>query len=572
MKKDLYFSDPWWKNAVVYQVYPRSFYDANDDGVGDLKGLRAYASRLVTLGVDAVWLSPVYVSPMRDNGYDIANYDAIDPAFGSLEDFEDVIDILHASGVRLIMDLVVNHTSIDHPWFQESCDSNSPKRDWYIWRAPRSECVPNEDAGPGEWRGDEPNQWRSAFSGPTWTWHEPSQSYYMHLFSSEQPDLNWENPELRQEIYAMMRRWLDRGVDGFRMDVINLISKPENLYEDGPGGLDRAMFGPRFHEYMQEMRREVFDAYPDRTFLTVGEAPGATPDQAALTTDPARRELDMVFQFEHMGLDSADGDKFHPKPLHLPDMKRNLARWCMELEGRGWNSLYLSNHDQPRPVSRFGNDREFRHESATAWGSMLHAHKGTPFIYQGEEIGMANFPWESIDQFNDVETINYWRECVELGGQDPAEVWPGIVAMSRDNARTPVQWADSPHGGFGSSSAAPWLPVNPDYSEVNVSAQASDPHSTWSFYQKMIELRHCYEILTEGSFELLYAQDEHLWWVRREWNGEVLDAVANMSDEPHEIEIPEGEVLLANHADATEQRSAGVLRPWETMWIWRSAQ
>ena len=558
---------PWWKDSTVYQVYPRSFQDTNGDGIGDIPGITRRVPYLADLGVEIVWLSPVYRSPMRDNGYDIADYDAIDPMFGSMDDIDELISALHERGMKLVMDLVVNHTSSDHPWFIESQDPSSPKRDWYIWRAARSERQPDENAGPGQWRGDEPNQWRSAFSGPVWSWHNESQSYYMHLFAPEQPDLNWENPEVRQAIYAMMRRWCDRGVDGFRMDVINLISKPDNLYEDGPGGLDRAMFGPRFHDYMQEMHREVFDAYPDRVFFTVGEAPGATPDQASLTSHPERRELDMVFQFEHMGLDSRDGDKFHPRALHLPDMKRNLAHWTRSLHNRGWNSLYLSNHDQPRPVSRYGNDLTYRHESACAWGAMLHAHQGTPFVYQGEELGMGNFPWQDLHQFNDLETLNYWRECVELGGQQPDQVWPGIVAMSRDNARTPLQWDDSDHGGF--TTGTPWLPVHPAYTSVNAARQTADPSSTFSFYQRMIALRKEHPILVDGTFMLLHEDDQRLWWVRREWDGHVLEALANMSDEAYEIECPEGEILLSNYPDAHEQRDSGVLRPWETLWILR---
>lgn len=556
---------PWWKSSTVYQVYPRSFQDSNGDGIGDIPGITRRVPYLAELGVEIVWLSPVYRSPMRDNGYDIANYDDIDPMFGSMSDMDDLIAAIHAHGMKIVMDLVVNHTSSDHPWFIESKNLSSPKRDWYIWRSRRTECVPDENVQPGQWRGDEPNQWRSAFSGPVWSWDPASQAYYMHLFAPEQPDLNWENPQMRAEIYAMMRRWCERGVDGFRMDVINLISKPDKLYEDGPGGLDRAMFGPRFHEYMQEMHREVFDAYPDRVFFTVGETPGATPDQACLTTDPERHELDMIFQFEHMGLDSRDGDKFHPTALHLPDMKRNLAHWTTSLHNRGWNSLYLSNHDQPRPVSRYGNDSLYRHESACAWGAMLHAHQGTPFVYQGEELGMGNFPWSHLDQFNDIETLNYWRECVDLGNQSMREVWPGIVAMSRDNARTPVQWDDSPHAGF--TTGTPWLPVHPNYQRVNAAHQVGQPASTFSFYQRMIRLRKELPVLVEGSFTLLHDDHPTLWWVQREWKGQVLWALANMSDEPCETTLPEGEIVLANYPDAGHKHGTGVLRPWEAMWI-----
>lgn len=549
----------WWKASTVYQVYPRSFMDANGDGIGDIAGITSKVDYLDTLGVDIVWLSPVYQSPMRDNGYDIADYEAVDPMFGTMEDLDALIHALHERGMKLVMDLVVNHTSDQHPWFIESQDPSSPKRDWYIWRSRRTEVEPDEHAEAGQWRGDEPNQWRSAFSGPTWTWHRDSGEYYMHLFAPQQPDLNWENPNVRQAIYAMMRRWLERGVDGFRMDVINLISKPENLYEDGPGGLDRAMFGPHFHEYMAEMRREVFDAYPDRQFFTVGEAPGATPEQAVMTSAPERAELDMVFQFEHMGLDSDDGNKFHPAPLNLVHMKENLARWTRELSGRGWNSLYLSNHDQPRPVSRYGNDAAWRHRSATAWSAMLHSHQGTPFVYQGEELGMGNFPWEKLCEFNDLETLNYWRESVELGGGDPSREWDGIVAMSRDNARTPMQW--SAEGGF--SAERPWLPMNPVTSTVNAAAQVGVEGSTFEFFRRMIGLRKTMPVLVDGTFELLVPEHESVWWVRRQYEGVTLHAIANMSDQECVAILPTGDIILGNVDSPAGDR----LQPWEVRWI-----
>lgn len=563
----------WWKTSTVYQVYPRSFMDSNGDGVGDIPGITAQVPYLHRLGVDVVWLSPVYRSPMRDNGYDISDYEAIDPLFGTMADLDALIAALHERGMKLVMDLVVNHTSSDHPWFIESRNPNSPKRDWYVWRSRRTEVTPNEDAAPGQWRGDEPNHWRSAFSGPTWTWDPSSGEYYLHLFTPQQPDLNWENADMRSEVYAMMRRWLERGVDGFRMDVVNLISKPENLYDDEPGGLDKAMFGPRFHDYIQEMRREVFDRFPDRVFFTVGETPGASPADAIMTSAPERGELDMVFQFEHMGLDSADGNKFHAKRLHLPDMKENLARWTRELCGRGWNSLYLSNHDQPRPVSRYGNDTQWRHRSATAWSGMLHAHQGTPFVYQGEELGMGNFPWADLSQFNDVETINYWREAVEFGGADPEVEWRGVTLMSRDNARTPMQW--SADGGF--TSGTPWLPVNPDCAVVNAKAQVGVEGSTFEFFRQMIALRKELPVLIQGGFELLAGEHPCLWWVRRtmdiDGQSVVLDAVANMSDtalaaDQFPCALPQGRVVLSN---LDEEPAADHLEPWEIRWVLRSA-
>ncbi|QWW20520.1 alpha-glucosidase [Schaalia sp. 19OD2882] len=564
---------PWWRTATAYQVYPRSFQDSDGDGIGDIPGITSRIPYLATLGVDVLWLSPVYRSPMEDNGYDISDYEDVDPVFGSLADLERLIETAHEAGIRIVMDLVVNHTSDQHPWFQASRNPADPKRDWYVWRRPRElpEGAPvDTDAAPGQWRGDEPNGWVSAFSGPVWTLDEASGEYYLHFFAPGQPDLNWENPEVRHAVHAMMRRWIDRGVDGFRMDVINCISKPEDLYQDSSGGLDKAFFGPRFHEWMQEMHREVFDRYPDTVFLTVGECPGATIDQARLTTDPVRRELDMVFQFEHVELDATDGDKFRPRPMPLQEMKRSLASWTKGLAGRGWNSLYLSNHDRPRPVSRFGSPEHHRHASATAWGGMLHAHQGTPFVYQGEELGMADYPWTSIDQFDDVETKGVWRERVELGGQDPSIVWPGIVHASRDNARTPVHWDAGEHAGF--TTGTPWLPVNPDHTWLNAAAQVGVAGSTFEFYRRMIALRKELPVLVDGSFELLHADDPKLWWVRREFDGVRLDAVGNMSDAPLTCDLPSGEVVLSNACEAGEGGKAPACRmdqlaPWEIRWV-----
>lgn len=555
----------WWKSSTVYQIYPRSFQDSNGDGIGDIPGITSRVPYLKKLGVDIVWLSPLYRSPMADMGYDIADYQDVDPMFGTLDDLDELITQLHAHDMRLIMDLVVNHTSNRHPWFQEALDPASDKRDWYIWRDPRPGATAHEVPA-GQRRGDEPNDWTAAFNGPSWTWHEASQQYYLHLFAPEQPDLNWDNPQLRQAIFEMMRWWLDRGVDGFRMDVINLISKPEGFDQPGEGSITSAAFGPHFHEYIQQMHREVFDRYPDRVFFTVGETPGATPHDAILTSDPARRELDMIFQFEHMGLDSADGDKYHIRDLHLPDMKRNLARWSQELAGKGWNSLYLSNHDQPRPLSRYGDEENHRYHSATAWGAMLHAHPGTPFVFEGEEIGMSNYPWSGIDQFKDVETIGQWRQSVTLDGQDPQAVWPAIVKMSRDNARTPMQWDATENAGF--TTGEPWLPVNPNYETVNAQAQVDQAGSTFEFYRAMIALRKEYPILVEGDFELVEPDDPSMWWVRRTLGDQVLDAVANMSSHSIACAVPDGDVILSNRRhDNGDDWEYAALAPWEVRWV-----
>ncbi|WP_034285784.1 alpha-glucosidase [Schaalia suimastitidis] len=553
---------PWWKTSTVYQIYPRSFQDSNGDGVGDVAGITRRIGYLKELGIDIVWLSPVFASPMVDNGYDISDYEAIDPLFGSNDDMDELIAAASKVGIRIILDLVVNHTSNQHPWFIESLDPRSPKRDWYIWRAPRAGASAR-DVEPGQWRGDEPNRWVSAFSGPVWTWHPQSGQYYLHFFAPEQPDLNWENPRLRAEIYAMMRRWLERGISGFRMDVINCISKPATLCDDTDGGIDRAFFGPRFHEWMQEMRREVFDYYPDRVFFTVGETPGATLADAQLSTDPRRKELDMIFQFEHMEFDATHGDKFTPCALPLAQMKKSLARWSNGLYGCGWNSLYLSNHDRPRTVSRFGSPELFRYQSATAWAGMLHAHQGTPFVYQGEELGMANYPWSDITQFNDVETRGLWRDRVEFGDADAQTLWEGILHASRDNARTPMQWDDTPHAGF--TTGTPWLPVNPDYIQVNAKAQQDDASSIFAFYRRLIALRKELPIIIDGTVDLLAPDHTQLWHIRRRISGQVLEAVANMSDTPLDYAVPEGNIVIANYPPSL--RRSDRLQPWELRWV-----
>jgi oligo-1,6-glucosidase len=439
-------NDQWWKAAVVYQVYPRSFADSNGDGIGDIRGIINRLDHLEDLGIDVVWLSPVYASPQDDNGYDISDYYAVDPTFGTLQDLDELIAELHARGMKLVMDLVVNHTSDEHAWFQESAASrSSAKRDWYIWRDPRE--------------GAEPNNWGSFFSGSAWELDQNTGQYFLHLFSRKQPDLNWDNPEVRAAVYQMMNWWLDRGIDGFRMDVISFISKHPDL-PDGPvsnggswgNGIPFYGSGPRVHEYLQEMHREVF-AHRDADLMTVGEMVDATPELARLYTDQARRELDMVFHFEHVGLDHGPGGKFTRKPLDLVAVKHSFARWQEALADVGWNSLYWNNHDQPRAVSRFGNDTDYWYESATALATVLHLMRGTPYIYQGEELGMTNMPFSSIDDFRDLESLNYYREAVAgSDGSKAAELLAGIAVGGRDNARTPVQWDATPNAGFTKAS------------------------------------------------------------------------------------------------------------------------
>ncbi|MBI9114540.1 glycoside hydrolase family 13 protein [Sanguibacter suaedae] len=555
----------WWTRAVVYQIYPRSFADSDGDGIGDLGGIRSRLDHLADLGVDVLWLSPIYPSPQHDNGYDISDYEDIDPLFGSLEEFDALLAEAHDRGMKLVMDLVVNHTSDEHPWFVESRSStDNPKRDWYWWRAPR--VAEDGTSGP-------PNDWRSAFSGPAWTLDERTGEYYLHLFARQQPDLNWENQDVREAVYAMMNRWLDRGVDGFRMDVINLISKRlEHIDgEDDERGTGLGfIMGPRLHEFMQEMHEAVF-AGRDRELLTVGEMPGVDVDEARLFTDPARRELDMVFQFEHVSLDQGE-DKFDPQPFDLVALKESLGRWQEGLADVGWNSLYLNNHDQPRLVSRFGDDEEYRYESATLWVTVLHLHRGTPFVYQGEEIGMTNVPFVSVDEFRDVESVNYYREKVEEEGRPAAEVFEGLRRMSRDNARTPVQWDDSPHAGF--TTGEPWIPANPRYVTINAEADRASDRSVFAHYQRLVTMRHEDPVVALGDFEMLEADHPRLYAFTRTLDGQQLLVAANVSGEPLDVPLLEGwghhELVLSNDASLGADHPPSRLGPWEVR-VYRSA-
>jgi oligo-1,6-glucosidase len=568
-----------WRRWVVYQVYPRSFADSDGDGVGDLRGVLAHLDHLQRLGVDVVWLSPVYRSPMDDNGYDISDYRDVDPLFGTLADLDELIKELHARGMRLVMDLVVNHTSDEHPWFLESRSSrDNPKRDWYWWRDARPGTSPGTP-------GAEPTNWESHFSGPTWTWDEHTGQYYLHIFSRKQPDLNWENPEVRQAIYAMMRWWLDRGVDGFRMDVINMISKDTSLPDTvprpgsryGPG--DRYFTcGPRNHEFLQEMYREAFASRntEDAHVLTVGEMPSVTIPQAILFTAPERRELDMVFQFQHVRLDIG-ADKYDLRPLHLPDLKASLAAWQAGLAGRGWNSLYWSNHDQPRAVSRFGDDGAHRVASAKTLATVLHLHQGTPFVYEGEELGMANAPFATIGDFRDIQALNYYAQAAARGGVDLAALLGAMRKMSRDQARTPVQWDASANAGF--TAGTPWIAINPDYTTVNAAAQAGRPGSVYEHYRKLIELRHTDPVITDGDFELLLPEHPAIWAFLRHGPDTELLVAANFSADavgavlPLDSEWAGAAVVLTNLPDQEPIQPPPdlKLRPWESV-IWRRSR
>ena len=471
----------WWKESVVYQIYPRSFCDSNGDGIGDLRGIIGKLDYLKELGIDVVWLSPVYQSPNDDNGYDISDYRDIMDDFGSLADWEELLAGMHARGIKLVMDLVVNHTSDEHPWFVESRKSvDNPYRDYYIWRPPKD--------------GREPNNWASYFSPSAWQLDETTGEYYLHLFSRKQPDLNWENPKVRAEVFELMRWWLDKGIDGFRMDVINLISKQPGLPDAPVVTPDRYQWGgehftngPRMFEYLQEMKEQVLSKYD---ILTVGETPAVTPQDAIALTNEETGFLSMVFQFEHMDLDAArEGGLTRPQLPHwdLLELKQVMTRWQKGLEGRGWNSLYLSNHDQPRSVSRFADDGPYRVESAKMLATFLHFQQGTPYIYQGEEIGMTNVAFESIDDYRDIATRHLYREAVEAHGVDPQLALTVVHARSRDNARTPMQWDEGPQAGF--TTGEPWIKVNPNHAAINVVQALADPHSVLHYYRQLIRLR-----------------------------------------------------------------------------------
>ena len=547
----------WWRRAVVYQIYPRSFQDTSGDGVGDIPGIIRRLDHLDALGVDVVWLSPVYRSPQDDNGYDISDYEDIDPLFGSLDDLDELIAGLHSRGMRLMMDLVVNHTSDEHDWFRASRSSkDDPKRDWYIWRPARQ--VPGLEPGQP---GTEPTNWGSFFSGSTWAWDEGSGEFYLHLFSTKQPDLNWENEDVRRAVYEMMGRWLDRGVDGFRMDVINFISKTyplaDGLKRDGDlygDGASLVVNGPRIHEFLHEMNETVF-ASRAAHIVTVGEMPGVTLAEAQRYTDPARAELDMVFQFEHVSLAEGPGGKFDPRPVDRVVLKRNLADWQAALAPatdesgriageRGWNSAYWDNHDQPRAVSRYGDDDPaWRAISAKTLASILHLHRGTPYVYQGEEIGQTNTVFTGIDSYRDLETINHYRERVDVG-DDPEAVLAGLPANSRDNARTPVQWDAGPQAGF--TTGTPWIDVTPNYTEINAANQVGVPGSVFEHYRALIALRHADDAVALGTFRLFDAEDAGSWTILREFvnaDGERQQVLLLASCAREGLETGEGSAL-----------------------------
>ena len=552
----------WWKNSVVYQIYPRSFADSNGDGIGDLNGITAHLDYLQKLGVDVVWLSPVYQSPNDDNGYDISDYQNIMQEFGTMEEFDRMLAEMHKRGIRLVMDLVVNHTSDEHAWFIESKKSKeNPYRDFYIWREGKD--------------GKEPNNWGACFGGSTWEYDRETDMYYLHCFSKKQPDLNWENKAVRNNIYEMMCWWCEKGIDGFRMDVISMISK-EQSYPDGEihGGSSYADFGPfvcngpRVHEYLQEMNREVLSKY---NLLTVGETAGVTIEEAKKYANLDGTELGMVFQFEHVDLTVGEFGKRTDERFCLKDLREVLNKWQTELEGKAWNSLYWSNHDQPRAVSRFGNDGPmYRKLSAKMLATCLHMMKGTPYIYQGEELGMTNVPFNSLDDYRDIETFNSYKQLVEIEKSVSHEdMLRYMRKSSRDNARTPMQWNKEKNAGF--SEHIPWIMMNPNYQTINAEAEMKDTNSIFHTYQKLIQLRKEYEIITLGKYELIMKDDENIYVYKRLYQDEELYVYCNFTDKEvsYDASILNNEkVLIQNY----NQHQKGILKPYESIVFYQKSR
>ena len=535
----------WWKECVVYQIYPRSFCDSNGDGIGDIRGITSKMDYLKELGIDVVWLSPVYQSPNDDNGYDISDYQAIMEEFGTMEDFDEMLAAAHERGIRIVMDLVVNHTSDEHKWFMESRKSkDNAWRDYYIWRDGKDAQTP-------------PNNWGSCFGGSAWQYDEETAMYYLHLFSKKQPDLNWDNPKVRQEVFDMMTWWCDKGIDGFRMDVISMISKTKEMPDGEIQGLygsfgPYCVHGPNVHKYLQEMNEKVLSKYD---IMTVGETAGVTTELAKQYAGENTHELDMVFQFEHVEGDGKYG-KWTDEKLPLTTLKKTMSRWQTELYGAAWNSLFWDNHDQPRAVSRFGDDRpQFREVSAKMLATCLHMQQGTPYIYQGEELGMTNYPFESPADFRDIESINAYQEWCAEGPLSHEDFWPCMLYKSRDNARTPVQWDDSPQAGF--TTGTPWIAVNPNYKEINAKAEAADPDSVFHYYKKLIALRKENPIMVYGKYELLLADSEELFVFTRTLENEKLLVVCNFCDHKAAFTIPEEFVgapcLIANMANGYDK-------------------
>lgn len=549
----------WWKESVVYQIYPRSFKDSNADGIGDIKGITEKLEYIKELGVDVVWISPVYDSPCDDNGYDISDYRAILKEFGTMQDFDTMLDTAHHLGLKVIMDLVVNHTSDEHKWFVESRKSkDNPYRDYYIWRTSKD--------------GKEPNNWGASFGGSAWEYDEKTDMYYLHLFSRKQPDLNWENQKVRDEVFEMMNWWCQKGIDGFRMDVISMISKVQS-FPDGEvnGGLygngsPYYINGPRVHEYLQEMNQKVLSKYD---LITVGEAAGVTTEEAIKYANENETELNMVFQFEHVSIGDGELGKWTTKRFDLQELKKVMTKWQTKLQGKAWNSLYLGNHDQPRSVSRFGNDKvEYREVSAKMLATCIHMMQGTPYIYQGEELGMTNAYFDKIEEYRDIESLNIYEELTSSGLISKEEMMKCIQARGRDNARTPMQWDDSEYAGF--STVKPWINVNKNYKRINAKEQLKREDSVFRYYQKLIQLRKEYDIIPYGDYTLMEEDHTQIFAYKREYDNNKLLVILNFTDKEAQMSIPEEFIgkhvkcLISNYDRQVIQKNV-VLMPYEAL-------
>ncbi|MNM13142.1 Oligo-1,6-glucosidase [compost metagenome] len=547
----------WWKESVVYQIYPRSFKDSNGDGIGDLQGIISKLDYIQELGADVVWLSPVYKSPNDDNGYDISDYRDIMDEFGTMADWEQLLQDVHERGMKLIMDLVVNHTSDEHNWFMESRSSkDNAYRDYYIWH-------PGTDGRP-------PNNWESVFSGSVWQYDEKTEEYYLHLYSAKQPDLNWENPKVREDVYDMMHFWIQKGIDGFRMDTITTLSKTPGFpdapqVKEGPfqPATQYYINGPRLQDYLAEMKREVLSKYD---LMTVGETPGATPEEALSLTDEETGVMNMLFQWEHIEADPGTGGKWGEDTWSMPEFRQAMTKWQIELESRGWNTLYLSNHDQPRQVSRFGNDGEYRGESAKMLATCLHMMKGTPFVYQGEELGMTNVAFETIEEYRCVETRNMYRAAIEAGG-DHDSLMKAIHRKSRDNGRTPMHWSADANGGF--TTGTPWIGVNPNYPKINAERQLGDPDSVFQYYKRLIALRREFPVIQWGTYQVILEDDPYVYSYSRVMDEQTLLVICNFSDQPRSFgwdalhAYTRKQLLIGNYNPGVELESDMTLRPYE---------
>ncbi|MCK6707644.1 alpha,alpha-phosphotrehalase [Enterobacter roggenkampii] len=537
----------WWQNGVIYQIYPKSFQDTTGSGTGDLRGVTQRLDYLKTLGIDAIWLTPFYISPQVDNGYDVANYTAIDPAYGTLDDFDELVAEAHARGIRIVLDMVFNHTSTQHAWFRESLNKASPYRQFYIWRDGTPEQLPNN--------------WRSKFGGNAWRWHAESEQYYLHLFAPEQADLNWENPAVRAELKKVCEFWADRGVDGLRLDVINLISKDQDFPNDETGDGRRFYTdGPRIHEYLQEMSRDVFTP---RNLMTVGEMSSTSLENCQQYASLDGRELSMTFNFHHLKVDYPGGEKWTLAKPDFVALKTLFRHWQQGMHNKAWNALFWCNHDQPRIVSRFGDEGEYRVHAAKMLGMVLHGMQGTPYIYQGEELGMTNPHFSRITDYRDLESLNMFAE-LRASGREPDELLAILASKSRDNGRTPMQWDASHNAGF--TEGEPWIGVCDNYETVNARAALDDADSVFYTYQSLIRLRKTLPVLTWGDYEDLLPEHPSLWCYRRQWQGQTLMVVANLSHTPQEWQTEalsdKSQVLMSNYP-APQTTS---LRPFEAVW------